>query len=165
MPKEEEKIETFDEVRGVGILSGRPPSPVAYGPMRRAPEYYAGEKIGRQVIQHKDAERYGNGALPGKRNKAARRVIRGALKRRFSKPERAMGLPRAMQAQGLEIARENGKSDRWAKRLYAKELAIHQPVYAPDKKTLRKMRTEARAAKRKGKLDAIGQLVDAMAKK
>ena len=136
-------------------------------------------------MQYPDVERNKNGSLPGVRDKASRRLIRGAFKRKVSSTERAFGLPRAMQAQAREIASDthtpkiddhhNGNRStrftstsaetRFARRLFAKELAIHTPVYAPSKKELRRMRTEARKAKRAGKTDAIGALVDRMAKK
>jgi hypothetical protein len=166
----DEKIETFDEKRKVGILSGKPPSEEPIGPRRRAPMYYAGQTYGRRrigrtggktqgrEILYPDVERYANGAVPGKRDKLARRVIRGALKRSFSSVERALKLPRAMKEQARLIAKEQGKSSQWALRLFDRELAIHETVYAPSKKELRAMRT----AKRKGKKDAISQLVDKM---
>ncbi len=138
--------------------------PVA-GPRRRAPMFYAGEMMGvgnrRRRINYPDVERYANGAVPGRRNKIARRIIRGALKRKFSSVERARKLPQAMLEQARLIARENGKSAKWAKQLYAKELAIHQDVYVPS--DLRAVRTEKRRLKRVGKKDAISQLVDRMA--
>lgn len=139
-----------------------------HGLRRRAPEYYAGETYGRHVIHYPDVERYPNGALPSKRDKFMRRLIRAALKRKFSKVESALKLPRAMKAQAHELARGEKKSTRWARRLFDQELSIHQPVYVPDQKQLRAMRTERRklkrAEKRKlkraGKQDAIAQLVD-----
>jgi hypothetical protein len=163
MDDKKDKIETYDPVRRVGILSGQRPNETKLGPMRRAPEYYAGETYGRHIIHYRDVERYGNGVLPSKRDKHARRIIRKALKRKYSAFEQAVKLPRAMLAQAKEIAKSEKKSVRWAHRLFAKELNIHQPVYAPDGKTLRKMRTEARRLKRRGGKDAISQLVDAMA--
>lgn len=179
----EEKIETFDAKKGVGILSGQPPSSRALGPYRKAPLYYAGETYGRRHIQYPDVVRYPNGALPSTRNKAARRVIRAALKRKFSKVETALVLPRAMKMQARELASErtekiadyhNGNRStyfastsgdtRFARRLYAQELAIHEPVYAPSSKELRAMRTAKRKLKRQGKpYDAISSLVDKMA--
>jgi hypothetical protein len=157
--------EVYDAVRGVGILSGQTPNDVKLGPLRRAPAYYAGEKYKGQRIQNPDVERHGSGAVTGVRDKAARRLIRKALKRRFAKTERAPQLARDMQAQAVDAAKAEGKSNRWARRLYEKELAIHQTVYAPSKKELRKMRTQKRKDARAGKVDAIGQLVDAMAAK
>ena len=159
----EEKIETFDQERGVGIASQQPPLEVKAGPRRRPPAFYAGETYGKYRIQYPDVERYNNGVVPGKRNKFARRVIRGALKRKFSRIESALKLPRAMQAQAREIARDNKKSTRWARRLYAQELSIHAPVYVPA--DLRALRTAKRKLKRQGKQDAIAQLVDRMAGK
>lgn len=154
-----------------------------HGPRRRAPQYYAGETLGRRRIQYPDVARYPmsyppalRGKVASKRDKQARRLIRGALKRTFSKIEREMKLPRAMQAQARELIRDApsrrtdssgvtawiGKSPRAARRLYASELAIHEPVYVPE--NLRAFRTEKRKLKRQGKLDAIGQLVDRMSK-
>jgi hypothetical protein len=74
-----------------------------------------------------------------------------------------------MQDQARELARTEKKSTRWARRLYDKELAIHQPVYAPSHKELRAIRTAARKAQREGRAagvvdDAISQLVDKMEK-
>ncbi len=138
-----------------GPLSGKPPTEIQ-GPRRRAPMYYAGETLGQRKINYPDVERHANGAMPGIRDKAARRLIRGALKRRFSKVEKALELPRAMQAQAREIANDEGKSTRWARRLFEQELEIHQPVYVPATRTA--LRANKRAAK-----DAIAQLVDKMA--
>lgn len=138
--------------------------PVA-GPRRRAPKFYVGETYGRHKINYPDVERYPNGAVPGVRNKHMRRIIRGALKRSFSSVEKARKLPQAMLEQARLIAKENGKSSRFARRLYAQELAIHQTVYAPTKPELRAMRAKNRKLKREGKKDAISQLVDRMAEK
>ncbi len=174
MPEDEKKPEkypeTYDELRGVGILSGQPPNEVMLGPMRQPPAYYIGEKYKGRRIQNRDVERYSNGAIPGKRDKGARRLIRKALKRRHAKTEQAPQLARDMQAQAREVAKEEGKSTRWARRLYEKELEIHKPVYVPTKKELREMRTEKRRRQRAGETgdvinDAISQLVDAEAKK
>lgn len=156
--------ENFDPKTGTGIASGKPPT-APQGPRRKAPMFYAGETWGRHHVQYPDVERYPNGALPSKRNKFARRLIRGALKRQFSSVEKALRLPRAMKAQALEVARDSGKSTRWARRLFDNELAIHQPVYVPSQKELRAIRTEKRRLKRQGKVDAITALVEKMAKK
>lgn len=166
--KPEKYPETYDAVRGVGILSGQPPNEVKLGPLRPAPAFYAGEKYKGQRIQNPDVERHGNGAVTGTRNKAARRLIRKALKRRYAKTERAPQLARDMAAQAYDATRVEGtKRGRAARRLLAAELAIHQPVYVPS--DLRALRTERRKAERAGKkdvvVDAIGQLVDEMAKK
>lgn len=145
-----------------------------YGPRRRAPRYYIGETYGAKRAQHHDVERNKNGSLPGIRNKAARRVIRTAFKRRNSSIERALQLPRAMKAQAREVISDEhyDKSptaqSKKARRLFEAELAIHKPVCVPTGPELRAMRTEARKAKRAGKLtganDAIDQLVDRMQK-
>lgn len=163
-----EAIKTFDEKHGVGILSGKPPSDVKLGPKRRAPRYYAGETYGRHLINYPDVERYGNGVLPAIRDKAARRVIRGALKRRFSTIEKALKLPRAMKAQARELVHDDHREKstsaqtRRARRLYAMELAIHAPAHVP--LDLRALRTAKRKLKRQGKVDAISALVDRMSK-
>ncbi len=171
----DEKIETFDEKRGVGILSGKPPTKWQ-GPRRRPPRYYAGETYGKRrlgrtrakmlgrLINYPDVERHANGSLPAIRDKPARRLIRGALKRHYSKVEKSLKLPRAMLAQARLIAREEKKSAKWAKRLYARELTIHETVFAPSGKELRKIRTAKRKLKREGKKDAITQLVERMTK-
>lgn len=182
--------DNYDEKNKVGILSGKPPTE-RQGPLRRAPTWYAGETFGERRIgagrrhrtrqgqyvsgqsyktagrpvQYPDVVRNKNGSLPSKRNKVARRIIRGALKRKFSSVERELKLPRAMQMQAREIARENKKSTRWAQRLYEQELSIHTPVFVPSKPALRAMRTARRKAARAGVVkDAISQLVDKMAK-
>ena len=166
MPNEEKPIETYDIVKGVGILSGKPPNDRALGPLRRAPAFYAGETYGRHIVQYQDVERYPNGALPSKRNKLARRIIRGALKKSFSSQTKHLRLAQGLRAQAYDATREEkgSKRGRAARRLLAAELAIHQVVYAPSQKELRKMRTQARKDKRAGKGDAISQLVDRMAK-
>lgn len=153
-----EKIDTFDDKRGVGIASGKPPT-APQGPRRHAPRYYAGETYGKRrigrgpktrgrSIQHRDVERYENGSVVGIRDKAARRLIRGALKRKFSSVERGLRLPRAMHAQASEMTTKQeqwkGKGSRAAKRLLAAELALHMPVYVPSQKELRAMRTAKR---------------------
>lgn len=136
----------------------------AFGPRRRAPDFYAGETYGLHVIQYPDVERWPNGALPSKRNKFARRLIRNALKRKFSRVETARKLIQGMTLQAYEIARDEKSSGRYARRLLAKELKIHQTVYAPDSKTLRKIRTEKRARLRRGEpADVISALVNKMA--
>jgi hypothetical protein len=140
-----------------------------YGPQRKAPHYYIGEHVGKYRTVRLDVERNKNGSLGGIRNKAARRIIRAAFKDSHSSFTKGLKLARAMQDQARELARTEKKSTRWARRLYDKELSIHQPVYAPSHKELRAMRTAARKAKRKGLSngvvnDAISQLVDKMEK-
>lgn len=136
------------------------------GPRRKAPVLYAGETYSRHAVQYPDVARYPNGALPSIKCKPMRRIIRGALKRRFSSLTKTLRLAQGMRAQAYELASEEKRSGRWARRLLAKELAIHQPVYAPTKPELRAMRTKIRAAKRKGThVDAISALADQMSKK
>lgn len=150
----------------------RPP-----GPGRPAPMHYAGETFGPHVVQYPDVERYPNGALPAKRNKIARRLVRAALKRTYSATTKSLRLAQGLRAQAYEAGRDRArdfivrretppKIGRWARRLLAKELAIHQTVYAPDSKTLRKIRTAKRARIRKGLVaDPIAALVDKMVDK
>ena len=173
----DEKIETFDKEKGVGIASGKAPTETQ-GPRRKAPAFYAGEFYGTKpainpltktririprAINYPDMERHANGAHPGKRNKLMRRVIRGALKRRFSKVERGLKLPRAMFAQAVEVMRDEGrKGSRAARRLFAKELAIHTPQ--PGEPTRAQRRAYQKLLKKQGRKDAIAQLVDSMAK-
>lgn len=130
-----------------GPLSNLPPTDLQ-GPKRRAPRYYIGETCGRFRTVFPDTERNPNGSLPGIRDKGARRVVRAAFKRSHSRVESGLANARALRAQAFEVARDNKKSTRFARRLLDKEMAIHQPVYAPDQKTLRKMRTQARKEKR-----------------
>ena len=173
----DEKIETFDKEKGVGIASGKAPTGFQ-GPFRKAPAFYAGEFYGTKKvisaltkrtvrvpreINYPDMERHANGAHPGKRDKLMRRVIRGALKRRFSKFERGLKLPRAMLGQAIEVMRDEGrKGNRAARRLFAKELAIHRPQ--PSEPTRAQRRAYQKLLKKQGRKDAIAQLVDAMAK-
>ena len=138
------------------------------GPARRAPAFYAGETYGQRDIHYPDVERYPDhypkhlaGKPVSKRNKIMRRLIRGALKRQFSKVERARKLGQTMLEQARLIAKENKRGSYFARRLFAKELAIHQPVYAPS--DLRAERTARRAAKRRGEKTALEKLVGAMA--
>ena len=139
------------------------PTPVS-GPRRKAPAFYAGETYGRNRVQYPDVERWPNGALPSKRDKLARRIIRGALKKRFSSLTPALRLAQGLRAQAYEAARDDKRSGRWARRLLAKELEIHQTVYVPA--DLRALRTAKRKRLRAGRAgDAISELVDRMAKK
>lgn len=176
-----DEIKTFDEKLGVGILSGKPPTK-PQGPRRRPPAYYAGETYGGRnrlspkansrpfsnsvrkgpgrPMNYPDVERYPNGALPATRNKHMRRLIRKAFKRHHSTVEKALKLPRAMMAQARLIAKENGKSSRWARRLFERELAIHMPL--PNEPTRAQRREYAKRLKKEGKKDAISQLVDKM---
>lgn len=153
----------------VRLRGPRLPDAPFQGPARKAPEFYAGETYGPNTIQYPDVERYPNGALPSKRNKFARRIIRSAFKARFSSLTKPLRLARGLRAQAYEVAKDDqpktAKRGRWARRLLAKELAIHQPVYAPSGPELRKMRTQRRKELRAGKKDAISQLVDAMAER
>jgi hypothetical protein len=151
-----------------GPLSGKEPTD-PQGPRRRAPMYYVGETYGRRPINYPDVERYNNGAIAGIRDKAARRLIRGALKRTHSKVEKGVKFARSLKAQAVEVITDEHAErspmarSRMARRLLAEELAIHQEVYVPSKKEIRKMRTQARAQKRRGGQDAIGKLVERMA--
>lgn len=137
------------------------------GPRRKAPAFYAGETYGRNRVQYPDVERWPNGALPSKRDKLARRVIRGALKRTFSSLTKSLKLAQGLRAQAYEAARDEqpkgAKRGRRARRLLAKELAIHQIVYVPA--DLRAERTAKRKRIRAGLAgDAISALVDRMTK-
>lgn len=139
------------EEQVVGPLSGLPPTE-AQGPRRRAPRYYAGEKYKGRRMQHYDVQRYNNGALPGIRNKAARRIIRKAFDSKLHNVDRGLKLARAMRMQAREITFKQeqwkGKGPRAAERLLKAELAIHVPVYVPSHKELRAARTMARKTKR-----------------
>lgn len=141
------------------------PNPVS-GPRRKAPAFYAGETYGRHVVQYSDVERYPNGALPSRRDKLARRIIRGALKKKFSSLTKSLRLAQGLRAQAYEATREEkgSKRGRAARRLLAAELAIHKTVYVPA--DLRAERTEKRKRLRAGLAgDAISELVDRMAAK
>lgn len=138
------------------------------GPRRKAPAFYAGETYYGLNIQYPDVERWPNGALPAKRDKGARRIIRGALKKKFSSLTKSLRLAQGLRAQAYEAARDDqpsgAKRGRWARRLLAKELMIHQTVYVPA--DLRALRTEKRKRLRAGLAgDAIGELVDRMVAK
>lgn len=132
--------------------------------VRKAPVFYAGETYSRHIVQHDNVERLANGTVASTRNKIARRLIRGALKAKFSRLTSSLRLARGLRAQAYSLAREEKRSSRWGLRLLAKELAIHQTVYAPTGPELRAMRTMKRARARKGVAqDAITALVDRMA--
>lgn len=119
-----------------------------YGPYRKAPQYYVGETIGSRQVNYPDVERYPGGRIPGVRNKLARRRIRGAMRRTFSAIERGLLRARALKAQAMELARDDKKSTRWGRRLFDRELALHQPVQMPNQKEARAMRTAARRKRR-----------------
>lgn len=151
------------------------------GPRRRAPMYYVGETYGRKKartiegattfadgrrvtsprsMQYPDVERNPNGSVPGIRNKFMRRLIRKAFKVHHSKIEKALKLPRAMLEQARLIAKENGHGSKWARRLFARELAIHQEA---EQQPIRAQRRDhQRRLRRAGKKDAIAQLVERM---
>ena len=134
------------------------------GPRRKAPMFYAGESYNEHDVQYPDVERHPNGALPSVRCKPMRRIIRGALKKRYSSLTKSLRLAQGLRAQAYEAARDDKRSGRWARRLLAKELEIHQTVYVPA--DLRALRTERRKKMRKGLAgDAISQLVDQMSTK
>lgn len=153
--------------------AGSIPAEVApvHGPKRRAPRYYAGESVGKHPMLYPDTERNPNGSVPGIRDKGARRIIRKAFAAIFSPVERGLRRTRALQAQAREvISNEHGKKSssaqrHRARRLLAAELAIHQPVYAPDKKTIRAMRTAKRKAERAGKKDFITSAIERIVEK
>ena len=176
----------MNEDKNIGPLSGLPPTEVQ-GPRRKAPGYYIGETVGGRLrpkgtrgaqhdqmkfggnrVNYPDVERYPNGAIAGKRNKAARRIIRKAFMKAGSRVEKNIRLSRAMKAQAREIVHDDHEDksrtaqSRRARRLYEAELALHQTVYVPDSKELRKMRTARRKQKREGRKDAIAKLVDAL---
>lgn len=133
------------------------------GPRRAAPMFYAGESYNEHDVQYPDVERYPNGALPSKRVKPMRRIIRAALKKTFSRLTKSLRLAQGLKAQAYEVARDEKRSGRYARRLLAKELAIHQTAYVPA--DLRALRTEKRKKLRKGLAgDAISELVDRMTK-
>ncbi len=131
--------------------------PEVHGPRRKAPTYYAGETYGRRRMLYPDVERYANGTVRGIRDKAARRLIRKMFGLHFSRVEKGLRLARAMQAQAREVADDADRSNRWGRRLYDKELAIHQAAHNV------MTRSEKRKLKRAGKKDAITQLVERMA--
>lgn len=143
-------------------MSNNDSTPVL-GPRRKAPAFYAGETYGRRIVQYPDVERHPNGALPSRRDKPARRLIRGALKKRFSSLTKSLRLAQGLKAQAYEAARDSDRSGRWARRLLARELTIHQTVYVPA--DLRAERTAKRKRLRAGLTgDAISELVDRMVK-
>lgn len=109
------------------------------GPRRRAPRYYVGETVGRRPINYPDVQRYPNGALPGIRNKLARRRIRAALMRANSTIE-----ARVAKARHLRLTIPSYNSHE-AKRLFEKTLSLHMPAPSYDSRALR---TEFRKAKR-----------------
>lgn len=146
------------------------PAPVA-GPSRRAPMFYAGERYAGRRMQYPDVQRYPDSYVPalrGKpvsaRNKFMRRLIRKAFKTHHSSVDKALKLPRAMLEQARLIAKEEGKSSRFARRFFERELALHDTVYVPSSQELRSIRTQKRKDKRAGKKDAIAQLVEKMSK-
>ena len=154
-----------------GPLSVREPT-APQGPRRRAPHYYVGETCGtkrgkgsygrgtgtmrrtRSVAQvrhtryvnYPDVQRYPNGALPGIRNKLARRRIRGALMRANSTIE-----ARVRRARQLRLSIPSYNSHE-ARRLFEKTLSLHMPTPSYDSRALRTAFRKAKraAAKEKG---------------
>lgn len=138
------------------------PAPVQ-GPRRKAPEFYIGDgRLKGRPINHPDVERKANGQVVGKRDKAARRMLRKALKKSRSTTEHALEQPRAMQAQAAEVMREEGRrGGRAGRRLFERMLDIHQP--RPNELTRAQRRSMQKALRKAGKKDAITELVDAFA--
>lgn len=165
---EKKDLEVFDDKNGVGIRSQRPPT-APQGTRRKAPLYYAGETLGDRLrgplqknstnrvhkaiiggrsINYPDVQRYDNGAVPGIRDKHARRMIRKAITRVHSRVEVSIHKARELKNEALAQAREEKKSTRWGLRVLAQELALHQPLDVPSGKEIRAMRTEARKKQR-----------------
>ncbi len=104
----------------------------AYGPRTQSPAYYVGESLGNKQILKPDVQRHGNGAAAGIRDKGARRIIRRAFGERLRNIAGGLKLVRDMRMQAREVAHATGRSRNavrhLAKRLLAKELALHQTV-------------------------------------
>ena len=114
------------------------------GPRRKAPPYYIGETYRGYRTAPPDVERYKNGAMVGKRNKAARRLIRKTFGRQVSSIEKKILKARDVR---LEVERLATNSHE-ARRYFKKTLALHQPL--PPFVS----RSEARKANRQAILDA-----------
>lgn len=119
----------------VGPLSGKPPTEWQ-GPLRRAPEYYAGKTMGKRVrtrngkvggrpMLHADTQVKVDGTY-GKKNKAARRLVRGAMKKSHSRAEK--------RVRDAQLLKQEAYSASWngheARRMLDKELAF-RPTAAP----------------------------------
>lgn len=108
-----------------------------HGPRRKAPPYYIGETY-RGRATTKDADRWPNGALVGKRNKAARRLIRKAFGKALSRIEQHVMKARDARNEVQRLATNSHE----AKRYWEQTLALHQP--APRFKTRSEMRAKTR---------------------
>lgn len=161
----------MDKNDNVGPLSGLPPTELTQGPQRRAPHFYVGTHVGRIPLVYPDTEVFENGAVPGVRNKAARRVIRAAQKRKHSQVEKGLKLVRDMKLQAVEVVTDTKKDKspearrHLANALLREELSLHRPVYVPSQKELRRMRTEKRKAMRAGGKLPIDMALDALLEK
>lgn len=78
------------------------------GPLRAAAPYYAGE-----TFVFRDAERYGNGAPKGKRDKLARRMIRAGGFARRSRNDRTFMYARAQRLEDERLATNSHEAKRY----------------------------------------------------
>lgn len=126
----------------VGPRSGKPPTE-RQGPLRRPPAYYAGRgKIKGRPIVHADTATKADGTY-GKKNKAARRMIRAKLKKSRSSVEKGVRYAQDLRAQA-HVLSNNGRD---ARRILEAELAQHAPVPQPPvrgdrKRTPRRVREQ-----------------------
>lgn len=140
---------------------------LSYGPLRKAPTYYIGEAIGCNgkgnvkrgyfnaagfyVVNsiaasavRPDTQRHQNGALPGIRDKAARRMLRKAFRNAYSRTEQSV-----MKAHDLvNEVRGYADNSREARRNVERLDKAHTPKQLVDG---RKARQGMRKARRKHK--------------
>jgi len=144
---EPEKPEPFAGQAGVGPRSGQKPTSIQ-GPRRKSPDFYIGETFGvngkgsaggRAMTTRPDVERLPNGKLPSRHDKIARRIIRAAFKRSYSRVEQHVMKARDVVREVEGLADNSHEKQRYV----AKTLALHVPQLT------RMSRSEARAENRK----------------
>jgi hypothetical protein len=135
----------------------------AYGPLRKAPTYYIGESIGcngkgsfygRALTARRDTERLKNGALPGIRNKAARRMLRKAFRNAYSRTEQSVLKARDL----VNEVRGYADSGHEGKRNIARLDAAHTPAKVDDNRTARQQMRKARKHHKKQWAKAIDRM-------
>lgn len=89
------------------------------GPLRAAPQYFVGEFVGRIPSSPARIERYGNGVAVGTRDKAARRLIRKAIKAQASRVETAIRKARDLRREVHSMARNSHEKQRYLDQVLA----------------------------------------------
>lgn len=125
---------TTDEPGDNGCNPSMNPTNQVYGPPRKAPEFYIGERF-----THRDVERWPNGSPVGKRDKGARRLLRGFAMKRRSRIKVLVFAAQRMRAEANRLADNSHE----AKRNLAGLILESQQERAKEREAQRKKMLEA----------------------